>query len=135
MANAFLPLVTGLLIYLTKAERTYITDLLHALRTILPVIRYPHIIRAFACDFLWTYSLFFCLRLALGDSLKGKHNLTVITVTVIAALLLETIQIFKVIPGTFDPMDIAAEISATAVALLITTIIERRFNHYEENIA
>jgi len=130
--NIIVPLIIGLLIYLTKDERTYLSDNLSVLRSVLPTISYPDLIRSFACDFLWTYSLFFCLRLSLGDSLKGKYNLTVITVTGIVAIILEILQLLKGVPGTFDPWDIVTELIAIAVAFLITTIIERRFKYYEE---
>lgn len=76
--------------------------------------------------------MFFCFRLTLGDKLKGKHNQVVIALTAVVAIVVETIQLFKIIPGTFDPMDILVELIAIAVALLITTIIERRFKNYEE---
>ncbi|WP_034449369.1 hypothetical protein [Butyrivibrio sp. AE2032] len=130
--NFVVPLVIGLLIYLTKAERTYVSDALSSFRSVLPTISYPELIRSFACDFLWTYSLFFCLRLSLGESLKGQYNLTVITVTGIVAIILEILQLLKGVPGTFDPWDIVTELIAIAVAFLITTIIERRFKYYEE---
>ena len=131
--NVIIPLILGLLIYLTKPSSTYLSDFLSDFRLLLPTIRYPEIIGSFACDFLWTYSMFFCLRLTLGDTLKGKHNLTVITVTGVVAIILEFLQLIKGVPGTFDPMDIVAELIAVAVAFLITIIIERRFKYYEEN--
>ena len=130
--NVIVPLTIGLLIYLTKAESTYVSDMYASVFPRLPVISYPEVIRKYACDFLWAYSLFFCLKLVLGDPLKGDHDITVITVTGIAAIILEVIQISGRIPGTFDPWDIVTEMAAIAVALLITKIIERRFTHYEE---
>ncbi len=130
--NVIIPLVCGLLIYLTKVEKTYISDFLADFRSVLPTIRYSQIIENFACDFLWTYSLFFCLRLTLGDKLKGEYNLTVIAVTGVVAIILETIQLIRTVPGTFDPLDILVELIAIAVAFLVVTIIERRFKYYEK---
>lgn len=130
--NIIIPLICGLFIYLTKVEKTYVSDFLSGFRAVLPTIRYPQIIGSFACDFLWTYSLFFCLRLSLGDKLKGEHNLTVIAVTSVVAIIMETIQLIKTIPGTFDPLDILVELIAIAVAFSVVTIIERRFKYYEE---
>ena len=77
--------------------------------------------------------MFFCIRLTLGDALKGKYNLTVITVTGVVAIILETLQLIKGVPGTFDPMDVVTELIAVTVAFLLTIIIERRFKYYEEN--
>ncbi len=131
--NIIIPLIIGLFIYLTKPSSTYLSDFLSGFRSVLPIIRYPEIIDFYACDFLWTYSMFFCLRLALGDALKGKYNLMVITVTGVVAIILETLQLIKGVPGTFDPMDIVTELIAVTVAYLLTIIIERRFKYYEEN--
>ena len=130
--NIVIPLIFGLLIYLTKAERTYLSDFLSAYRSALPIIDYPEIIRNYACDFLWAYSLFFCLRLSMGEKLKGKHNLMAVVVTSITAVGLETIQLIQTIPGVYDPWDIAVELTAIVIANLISTIIERRFNNYEK---
>jgi len=68
----------------------------------------------------------------LGERLKGKHNLTVILVTGVVAVVLETIQLINAIPGTFDLLDILVELTAITVAFIITTIIERRFSYYEK---
>ena len=131
-ANIIIPLVTGLFIYLTKAEKTFLSDFFSFTRSVLPVINYPVLISSFACDSLWTYAMFFCFRLSLGDELRGKHNLTVILLTGVVAIILEAVQLIKVIPGTFDLLDLIAEFIAIAVAFLITHIIERRFKYYEE---
>lgn len=131
--NIVIPLILGLFIYLTKPSSTYLSYFLSGFRSVLPTIRYPELISSFACDFLWTYSMFFCLRLTLGDALKGKHNLTVISVTGVVAIIFESLQLIKGFPGTFDLLDIVIELIAIAVALFITIIIERRFIYYEKN--
>ncbi len=131
--NIIIPLIIGLFIYMTKPSSTYLSDFLSGFRSVLPIIRYPIIIDFYACDFLWTYSMFFCLRLTLGDALKGKYNLMVITVTGVVAIILESLQLIKGVPGTFDPMDVVTELIAVTVAFLLTIIIERRFKYYEEN--
>lgn len=124
--NMVIPLVCGLIIYVTKAENTFVSDVFRALRTVIEPVKYPLIIRNYACDFLWAYSLFFCIRITLGDNLKGKHGITVIAVTVVVSMVLEFLQLAKAFHGTFDWLDIVAELSAIAVALIISTIIERR---------
>lgn len=130
--NVIVPLVLGLWIYLTKAESSYLSRYLSSVRELLPVIDYPLFIRCFACDFLWTYSLFFCLRLSLGDELRGKHNLTVVLITSVVSVFFEMLQLTKFPLGTFDPLDIVAELLAVAVAFLLTGIIEQRSKRYEE---
>ena len=124
--NVIVPLVCGLFIYLTKPEATYVSAFLSRIRLMLPVIRYPLIINHYAADFLWTYSLFFCLRLTLGDALKGKHSITVIVITAVTSVILESLQLLERFPGTFDPWDIVAELSAVAIAFLISVLIEKK---------
>ena len=130
--NSILPLLFGLFIYLTVSEETLIASLLPVLRSLLPVIDYPAVIRNFAADFLWTYAMFFCLRLALGDDLCGKHNLSVLLLTCAAAVAIECLQMTGVFHGTFDMLDIVTELTAASAALLISNIIERRNKCNEE---
>ena len=130
-ANVIVPLLCGLFIYLTAAEDTLVSAFLPALRSLLPVIDYPSVIRNFAADFLWAYALFFCLRLSLGDELCGRYGIYALLLAAAVALILECLQMTKILPGTFDMLDIITELTAAAVALLISNIIERR-KCYEE---
>lgn len=107
--NVIVPLVCGLFIFLTKTENIYLSDSLRGVRSVLPVIRYPKIINFFAADFLWTYSLFFCLGITLGDALKGRHSLTVIIFTSVVAVVFEILQLNQRFPGTFDLRDIVVD--------------------------
>lgn len=129
--NMIFPLICGLIIYVTKAENSYVSDVFCGLRSTIKPIDYPPLIRNHACDFLWAYAMFFCFRLTLGDKLKGKHEVTVIAVTCTVAIILELIQLLDSIHGTFDPLDIAVELLAAFVALFITQILERRFKNEE----
>jgi hypothetical protein len=129
--NSIIPLLCGLFIYLTIKEDTFISYALSSLRSLMPVIDYPTIIRNFAADFLWTYSLFFCLRLTLGDDLCGKYNIIVLLLTAVVAVVIECLQLTNVFPGTFDLLDIFTELTAAFCALFISNMIERR-KCYEE---
>ena len=130
--NGTVPLLCGLFIYLTKSENTLVTSAFSPVRAFLPVISYPVVIRNFACDFLWAYAFFFCLRLSLGDELKGKHNLRIVVITAVFAVILELIQLPLPYFGTFDPLDIVAELLAVAVAFILTNLIERNGKRYGE---
>ena len=79
--NCIIPLFFGLFIYMTIKEETLISRSFSSLRSLMPIIEYPQIIRNFAADFLWAYSMFFCLRLTLGDELSGKYNVIVLLLT------------------------------------------------------
>ena len=130
--HSVIPLFCGLFIYLTIKEDTFISYALSSLRSLMPVIDYPTIIRNFAADFLWTYSLFFCLRLTLGDDLCGKYNIIVLLLTAVVAVVIECLQLTNVFPGTFDLLDIFTELTAAFCALFISNMIERRTDCYEE---
>lgn len=131
--NSILPLFCGLFIYLTKRDDTLVAHLLSSLRSLMPVIDYPAPIRNFAADFLWTYSMFFCLRLTLGDDLCGKYNSFVFLLTAIVAVVIECLQLTKVFPGTFDFLDIVIELVAAVAALLTSNMIERRNKYHEKD--
>ncbi len=118
---------------MTKREDTLAAHLLSSLRSLMPVIDYPAPIRNFAADFLWTYSMFFCLRLTLGDDLCGKYNSFVFLLTAIVAVVIECLQLTKVFPGTFDFLDIVIELVAAVAALLISNMIERRNKYHEKD--
>ena len=130
--NSIIPLIFGLFIYMTIKEETLISHSLSSLRSLMPIIDYPLIIRNFAADFLWTYSLFFCLKLTLGDELSGKYNVIVLLLTAIVAVIMECLQLTDIFSGTFDLLDIVTESAAAVCALFVSDMIERRTDCYEE---
>ena len=130
--NSIIPLIFGLFIYMTIKEETLISHSLSSLRSLMPIIDYPLIIRNFAADFLWTYSLFFCLKLTLGDELSGKYNVIVLLLTAIVAVIMECLQLTDIFSGTFDLLDIVTESAAAECALFVSDMIERRTDCYEE---
>ena len=130
--NSIIPLIFGLFIYMTIKEETLISHSLSSLRSLMPIIDYPLIIRNFAADFLWTYSLFFCLKLTLGDELSGKYNVIVLLLTAIVAVIIECLQLTDIFSGTFDLLDIVTESAAAECALFVSDMIERRTDCYEE---
>ncbi len=80
-------------------------------------------IRYWLCDFLWAYSLAFCLLLVFD---KAKHKYVFpIVVSGIMALTIELLQLNGVIQGTFDWLDILAE----TAAIILAVIIKRGINN------
>lgn len=130
--NSIIPLFCGLFLYMTISDDTLISHSLSSLRSLMPIIDYPHIIRNYAADFVWAYSLFFCLKLTLGDELSGKHNIIALLLTVVAAAVIECLQLKDIFYGTFDMLDIVVESAAAVCALYISNMIERRHDRYEE---
>ena len=130
--NGILPLFCGFFIYMTVRENTYLSFVFSFLRSRMPVIAYPSLIRNYAADFLWTYALFFCLRLTLGDELSGKRNKRVLFLTAAVSVVVECLQLTGIFPGTFDFWDILVELTAALAALMISNRIEQRRKFYEE---
>ena len=120
-------------VHIHDCKRRYpISYALSSIRSLLPVIDYPAVIRNFAADFLWAYALFSCLRLSLRDELSGRYNITVLLLVAVVAVAIECLQLTKIFPGTFDLLDIVVELSAAVCALLISNMIERRKYHEEK---
>ncbi|MBO4580225.1 MAG: hypothetical protein J5715_08740 [Clostridiales bacterium] len=128
LANAVIPLTVGLMIYLTAGGRTYVADLFSNIGIMFPRIQYPQLIRNHACDFLWAYSLLSMLMLVMGKE-EIKRNIKIILATVFFSIVLESIQIVPMIPGTFDLLDVLTELIAIMLAVLITHVIIGRFRY------
>lgn len=122
LSGTVLPLATGLFIYLTSQGRTYLSDFAKMTGIAFPVIKYPPLIRNHGCDLLWGFALFCGLRL-LADKEEPPYK-SAVTAIAIAALL-EILQCFRQIPGTFDLLDILTETAAVIAAMFITTLAGR----------
>ena len=77
-------------------------------------------IRYYLLDFLWAYSLMSLVSLMFLD------NKAINSVVFIFIIVMEMIQIFPGIPGTFDIFDIAVEMIASLIAMRIN---KRRKNN------
>lgn len=64
-----------------------------------------YIIKYCLPDMLWYYALLLSQMLFLSDQ-KGKGTLILFTVAALVPYVLECLQYFKMIPGTFDIIDI-----------------------------
>lgn len=126
-ANVLCPLLIGLLIYLFCYKSTYInTAFVNFFGFPLPYFYFNNsfhrFITCWACDILWAYSLTFSLYLCFK---QFKNSLFIIGALSIAfALIMELLQLFNVINGTFDILDIILEFSAILFAVII---IKRSF--------
>ena len=126
-----LPLISGLFIYLTSGGGNYLTDCISLTGLVFPRITYPGLVRNYACDFLWSYSLFSAVELAISE---GKPKIrAAVAVSFVTMILLETLQQIPQFPGTFDVWDIAVETAAIAIAAVVTITLNRRFK-YEEKV-
>ena len=120
--NFAIPLLSGLSIYLFCYENTYINTTIQKFFDIsLPYFYYDnifyHFLTCWACDILWAYSLTFSLYSCFKNF---NHSLLVsYIISSVFALIIELLQLFNVITGTFDILDILLEFSAIILAVII----------------
>ena len=76
------------------------------------------------CDFLWAFSLF-CGLSAIFSPTKKCRRIIFISV-VILGIIWELFQLYDVVGGTGDLLDVIAYISGAFVSLLITTKKEKK---------
>ena len=122
LAGLMIPLILGVLVYITSGHRTYLSEFIHNSGLIFRTIDYPDFFRNYACDFLWGYALFSGLYLINGGY---KDAGRIVITSIIVIIVLEGIQVFPGIPGVFDPSDILIETSAVLTAMFITSITGR----------
>ncbi|MBQ1390029.1 MAG: hypothetical protein IIY78_10480, partial [Clostridia bacterium] len=78
-----------------------------------PVLRFA---RNYLMDILWSCSLSSAIGLIIGTS--GKITLCIITSSGFIVIM-EMIQIFSFVPGTFDVWDIVVELLSSVITLFI----------------
>ncbi|SEM38823.1 hypothetical protein SAMN04487770_13633 [Butyrivibrio sp. ob235] len=131
VANIIVPLLLGAVIYcLTSPDVIF----MEAVRSLwgMPVLSEQgtvhrgiwKFIRYYLLDVLWAYALFFALYFSIGNN-AAKLKMAFM-IAVLFSTVMEAIQLFPIIPGYFDLLDILVEVLAeTFAALIIKT-------HYEE---
>ncbi len=122
LLNIIIPLIFGLVIYLLLKPNTYISELIYSLFN----IRFDYyisnkgIIRIFIynylCDILWAYALTFTVYYFV-NSFTHKYLLTLF-ITNMFCVLIELLQYFGIVSGTFDIFDILLECVSSALALM-----------------
>ena len=121
LINILLPLAVGLLIYAFIGEGTIISGQIGKVFPITGIqIRkdsfwITEVIRNYLPDILWAYALTFAVA---GVAFNTKKELVAAClICFIFEIVLELVQKSDMVPGTFDYIDIALEVAATAAAL------------------
>lgn len=125
LINIVLPLAFGGLIYVITRPDTYISQwvyrVLHlsissnVVKNVLPRWLWLFLCN-FSADILWAYSLTFAVYAIFHDCSRCMY--LVFTVCILFEAGVEILQLFGILNGTFDCLDIAFEICATAIASL-----------------
>ncbi len=120
--NIVLPLVIGLLIYIFLKHGTYINVLFNYESDIYLTGFFGNAVISWATDILWAYSLSFLL-FALSAPFKRKYPILI--TEIIFFIIMEMLQKYSIITGTFDIIDIAAEILAMLFVFTLYVFLER----------
>lgn len=120
IANALMPLLLGALIYGIFSPEVWFVRRLDRLlgrpeREVFQGSPVLQLVRNYVPDFLWAYSLTACLFLIFDTAERGK----VLFVSLVFAALLELMQLFPGVPGTFDPLDLLVQCAAELISAFI----------------
>ena len=131
LVNTLLPLLFGLFIYILYRPDTYISSVfLRILNTSgIPseqLSARSAFLRFYLCDILWAYALTFTISFLLGQ-LKKELFLTA-AICVAFEGMIEFMQKWQIIRGTFDWIDLLSEALATmfAISMIIYFTIKQR---------
>jgi len=121
LLNICLPLTLGALIYLALRPDTYIAYYLRCLFN-LPTMTLVcggvyKFLRNYSSDILWAYSLMFAVFVVSNRS--AKRLILTAALCIVFEISIEMCQYIGIIKGTFDILDVIAEIIATVVAFII----------------
>lgn len=119
--NIFLPLATGLCIYLLFYNGTYLNSLFGIELNFKANSFLGIFIKSWACDILWAYSLTYSLYFVLY-AFKNRILISAI-LSICIATGFELLQLFETVSGTFDILDITFQIAAV---LFAARVIKRR---------
>ncbi len=125
--NISLPLLAGLAAYLIFRPDAAISRAFYDFTKMAPPelstgwSRLDLAIRYFAPDILWAYGLSAVAMLIMGPAKIGVFAGAVLSTAFEVAL--ELLQLYGVVPGTFDIRDVLLEIAASAVSMIVVLMV------------
>ncbi len=127
--NILIPLIIGSFIYVFYSPDTYFVRVLNVFIDTKQNV-FTKILRNYFCDFCWAYSLAFVLSYIYKESLSIKIS---IIAPISVGTALELLQLFGIISGTFDLLDIFAELVACIICYLILKRKQGKANYIKVN--
>lgn len=115
LCNIILPLIIGLVIYLSVNKNTYISDYIKFPFTVNLIGITGIFVKCWLCDMLWSYALTQALYIALF-SFPNRILFSAI-ISFVMGCILELLQLFSLVSGTFDILDILFELIAIVIAM------------------
>lgn len=112
--NIFLPLAVGLCIYLLFYNGTYLNSMFGIELNFKANSFLGIFMKSWACDILWAYSLTYSLYFVLY---AFRHRIVYSAIlSICIATVFELLQLFGIVSGTFDILDIIFQIAAVLFA-------------------
>lgn len=116
---AAVPLFFGYLLYLIFSPDVFISRIFYKAfsglnLTVFADSKILFFLRCYACDFMWAFSL--GITVHLFTEKKRKTAVLIIAAEIIFCFVLEFFQIWGIVPGTFDFVDLISETAAVLLA-------------------
>ena len=124
-----LPMVVGLIVYLILKPSAYVSELiidilgLRQLNIQTSDNWFLSIIRNYLCDFLWAFSLTAAISLLYYDN-RFRSVISVL-ICLIVGIIIELLQLWGVISGTFDIVDLIVQSIGSILSIIISKIYLR----------
>ena len=130
LSNILLPLLAGASLYIISSPNVIFLKYLKLRIVIASELMNPHIwfwpiLRNYIPDMLWGYSLVFAVYMIIDNNAASMRMLFYVLVF---SITLELLQLFPMIPGTFDLLDIFVE----GVAEMLAVIIIKKYEEASE---
>ena len=124
LANMILPLLVGAMFYFLTSKDVIFVEMASSflgkplgIEHAGPYDGVFMFIRYYMLDALWAYALVFAMFISIGNN--AARVKTAFMVAIFFSVAMEVIQLFPVVPGTFDAIDILVEVMAEVIAALI----------------
>lgn len=147
IANIFIPLLLGTVIYFVFRPDTYISIYLsqafHSIGWNMQSVYgsgnpAAAFLQNFGCDILWAYALVFAVHYFAAKpdnhANPAQSLVPVFVLCLIFDIIIEILQYMSIISGTFDVMDVIVEVAATFAAVGVIYNICKGDKHYEEEL-
>lgn len=125
LTNIFLSLFVGLIIYVFLRPETYISDFVSTrVKTfcIDKEIVFFQFFKYYFVDALWAYAMTFSLAIFIDEKISC-------VISICVCIVWELFQLFSIVNGTFDFVDIIMYLAAVIIAVLIIFFYKKGESH------
>lgn len=132
--NIIIPLLCGGLVYLISSPDVIFVNIINThIKTITPIVSFNSVVgrflRNYLLDILWAYALVFAIYFIVDTAEVWR----ILVLTMVFSIILEAVQVFDFVPGTFDVWDILFEGIAETLAAIFIKIMRRQKSYEKQN--